>query len=164
MFKLLFIAYPFLELYIVVKFIDHYSFSDFFFLTLSSGILGLIIMSLQGRATLAALQKSLAGGQFPKSEILHRALIMLGGLLIFFPGIVNDVFGIFLILPGFRHLIAIFLKLKLSSAALRGSAKIFNSGFYAYSSGSLRSDPSVERDATVIDVTPTEIIHTKKIE
>lgn len=174
---LLIVLYPFLEIYAFYKFIEAYSFVDALLLVILSGFLGSMIIRLQGQATLGLLQTELAQGRIPKGQILHRALVMLGGFLLFLPGIISDILGVLCILPGSRHLIAWYLKTLIQRGAFRG--RFFTSGFGKGFGGSFSgsfgnpfgtsgvdlsetSDLRVERDAQVIDIKPTEVTHSKK--
>ena len=170
---LLIVFYPFLEIYTFYKFVEAYSFLDAVLLVILSGILGSMIIRLQGQATLGLLQTELAQGKIPKGQILHRALVMLGGFLLFLPGIISDVIGVLCILPGSRHVIAWYLKSLIQRGAFRG--RVFTSGFGKGFGGSFggafgnpgatsanTSDLRVERDAQVIDIKPTQVTHSKK--
>lgn len=162
--------YPFAEIYVFISFIDAYSFWDALLLTMGSGLIGLIIMMSQGRAALVSIQQDLAAGKNPNDRILHQLLILLGGLLIFLPGFINDIVGLLLVLPGTRHLMLYFFKSTLLRQITQGRIRVFNSGggFGGGFSGFRRGpqgphfDDRVERDAKVIDVTPIEITHEDK--
>ncbi|MFN7825296.1 MAG: FxsA family protein [Pseudobdellovibrionaceae bacterium] len=159
---LLLIIFPVLELYGYYRFALAFSFWDAVLIGISSGVLGLFIMLTQGRAALLQLQVSLQGGQVPSSRIMHRVMMALGGFLIFIPGLVSDVMGIFLILPGLRHLIVFLFKLKLIKFLSRGNFRIFSGGFGAaggfgthggFPGSDFPQEPRQERDAQVIDIT-----------
>lgn len=107
----------------MTMFIDKYSFMDLLIFMAGTGALGLGIMILQGRATLAALQGNLIQGQMPTRQVLNRSLVMLGGFLLFLPGIMTDALGFVLIMPGLRHLLVFgvenWLKLKIAQGAFK---------------------------------------------
>ena len=164
---LLFLIFPFAEVYTYYKFIEAYSFLDAVLFTMTSGILGVIVMSSQGRAAFVGVQAELAQGKIPANMILHRAVLMLGGLLLFIPGILSDVIGLLCIMPGTRHLIVWYVKFSLLKGITKGSVRFFTSnmggftaGFGGFGQGPFaRPNASVdndERDVTpqVIDVTP----------
>lgn len=171
---LLLFLYPFAEIYAWYKFIEIYSFGDAFLLALTGGILGLSIMMMQGRIALLEIQSSFAKGQVPASKALHRGLIMFGGFLIMIPGLLSKPVGTLLILPGFRHLLALYLKIVFAKKLANGAFKVFSMGgqnFGGFSAGfgmgGFQKPPSgfdinespVERD--VIEVVPKEISHKK---
>lgn len=101
-------AYPFLEIFAIVRFSEQYSFLDYLMWTFLSGLLGLSLMSFVGLRSIFAAE----GGR-----IGHRLLIFIGAFLILLPGIISDVLGVLLILPGLRH----FLVWRLKKVALNTS-------------------------------------------
>jgi UPF0716 protein FxsA len=157
---LLFILYPFCEVYAWYLFIERYSFFDACLLVFSAGGVGLLVMQTQGRAALQNLQLALAQGKLPATNIFHRALIMLGGLLIFIPGLLSKFAGTMLVLPGFRHLAVLYLKWYLAGKIAKGSFRVFMAGgFPGFPDGSKVQDQQ-ERD--VVEVKPTQVEHKDK--
>ncbi len=166
----LFLLFPFAELFVFYKFIQIYSFLDALFLVVLSGILGVTIMKMQGKATLQLFQRDLVQGKLPANQILHRALVVVGGLLLFVPGIISDVLGLLCILPGTRHLLVWYLKAMFKKGFLRG--RVFVNGFGRPPPGfggfqrpmNEQTEERTERDAEVIDIQPLEITHQRKDE
>ncbi len=163
----LFLLYPFAELYVFYKFIEAYSFADALFLVFLSGILGILIMKIQGKATLQSFQQNIVQGKLPTNQILHRSLVVVGGLLLLIPGIISDVLGILCILPGTRHLLVWYLKAMFAKGLLRG--RVFVHGFGrpgaggpGFGAGGPSFGTGVERDAQVVDIEPIEITHERK--
>lgn len=162
----LILIYPFAEIYAFYRFIQAYSFGDAILFILLSALLGVSVIVIQGKAAFRGLQLSLTQGKMPANQILHRALILLGGLLLMVPGIISDFVGVLCILPISRHLFIGYLKRLFAKALSQGRV-----GFFHFQQGQARSpfsasfDPPEERDATVVDITPIEIVHqTKKNE
>jgi UPF0716 protein FxsA len=162
----LFFLYPFAEIYAYLWLIETSGFGNAVLLTLGSGLVGILIMSGQGRSALFDIQRDLSQGKNPSNQLMHRLLIFLGGLLIFFPGLINDVIGIALVLPGTRHLILFFFKAALIRQFSQGRIRVFGTRPRGDHDAGIRNrhEPEirVERDAEVIDVTPLEITHEKK--
>ena len=168
MLLLLFLIFPFAEIYLFYKFIQAYSFLDAIVSVILSGILGVFIMKLQGKATLQSFQQDIVMGKLPTTQILHRSLVVVGGLLLLVPGFLSDIFGILCILPGSRHLLVWYLKSMFAKGLLKG--RVFVSGF-GRPSGSgggatgftyTKSQHREERDAQVVDIEPLEITHERK--
>jgi UPF0716 family protein affecting phage T7 exclusion len=158
---LLILIFPFAEFYVFYRFIDAYSFLDALLLVVLSSLAGVLIMKSQGKAALALFQQNLAQGKLPATKILHRSVIVVGGLLLFIPGIISDVLGILCILPGSRHLIVFYLKLMFAKGLLKG--QVFVSGFASRAGGFDQSSKTrEERDVQVVDIEPIEISHTRK--
>jgi UPF0716 protein FxsA len=150
---LLIFLFPVAEIYLLIRLGDLYGFVNVLLMMLTTGALGLGVMVLQGKSVVRDAQKSFARGQVPGNIILHRGLIFMGGFLLFLPGVMTDILGICLILPGIRHLLAVYVRVMLARGMARGSIRFFSAGGAAgFSSGSLRP----ERDAQVIDVEALE--------
>lgn len=173
---LAFLLFPFVEVYLFYKFIQAYSFADLALYTLTAMVLGWAIMKLQGRQTFQQMQTQIMQGQTPNDKALHSAFVLLGGLLLFIPGILSDVFGVLCIMPISRHLLIAYFKKSIKKGLLKGNVRVFGNGFgMGTGGGTFRSgsfDPnhfrnmhretSVERDAQVIDIEPISITHEKK--
>lgn len=183
---LLFLVYPLAELYTYYIFAVRYSFSEALLMTLTSGLLGLFLMLVQGRAVLMQLQSMLVQQKLPSKSLLHRGVLIFSGFCFFLPGLINDVIGILCILPGIRHLLVFLVLAKLSKAMARGA--VFKNVF-VFSGGMGRGGPAAgqgpwgagqgpwgagstgfghgpreEREATVVDITPKEISHKNRSE
>lgn len=162
----LILAYPFLEIYAFYRFIDAYSFIDALLLIFTSGLLGAVILATQGKSSIQGLQSSLTQGKIPANQILHKAVIMVGAILIMVPGIISDLIGALCILPVSRHVIVAYLKFALLKGISQGRVGVFGSGFTFSSDMRFRRRPAQdmgpfeEKDATVVDVTPIEVTHT----
>lgn len=167
---LLILIFPFVELFLFYKFIQAYSFLDALFLVFLSGVLGVFIMKLQGKATLQSFQKDLVQGRLPATQILHRGLVVVGGLLLLIPGIASDVMGILCILPGSRHLLVLYLKAMFARGLLRGRVYMNGFGRGPFGPGGPTDgftahrpfERQPERDAQVVDIEPLEITHQRK--
>jgi UPF0716 protein FxsA len=179
---LLVLIYPFAEIYAFYRFIEAYSFFDAVFFVILSSAAGAMIVRLLGPSTLSLAQGELSKGRVPANKILHRALALIGGFLLFFPGIISDIIGVLFILPGSRHLIAFYIKHLIRKGIFKG--KVFMSGMgtpggFGRTGGFGRSggfngdfgsqgfprgpqgweEPRTERDAQVVDIEPLEISH-----
>jgi UPF0716 family protein affecting phage T7 exclusion len=164
----LFFLFPVAEIYTYFKFIAAYSFIDAILYTLTSAALGMMLMSLTGKAVVADMQKNLSQQKLPTDRIMHRAVLLLGGLLIFLPGILSDILGALCLLPGSRHLVVAYAKIKFAGAFAKGSIRFFKTGAGAgmggMGAGAAQWPPPIreERDATIVDVTPISVSHTAK--
>jgi UPF0716 protein FxsA len=66
---------------------------------------GSILMRSQGFAILAQAQATLQDGRFPAREVFDGACVLLGSMLLMFPGFVSDVIGVALLIPPLRALL-----------------------------------------------------------
>ena len=152
---MLLFVYPFCEIATWYWFIDRYSFWDAILLCLSSGAVGLIIVSMQGRALLTEMSQAQmqawrqGDNSAPPARAFQRLAIIFGGLLMFLPGLLSKIIGTFLILPGFRHLTIWTLKKQFASRVVVKGFDFFMSNV-----------PEGPRD--VVEIRPTTIEHKDK--
>jgi UPF0716 protein FxsA len=161
------LLYPLAEILMWSSFIQNFGWGDAFLWCLLSGFVGLIIMRMQGGAALLELQTSAQQGKMPGKSAAHRLLMSLGGLLLIMPGLLSDLIGVFLILPGTRHLLVWFIYKKtggvLKNAANGGFARGGPFGAFVFTSGGTwgQAARSNSRDVTpshdIIDVQATVV-------
>lgn len=71
-------------------------------LVVASFFVGSWLMRSQGFAILQQAQATLQDGRFPAREVFDGTCVMIGGLLLLFPGFASDVIGIALLIPFIR--------------------------------------------------------------
>ncbi|MGH7798210.1 MAG: FxsA family protein [Candidatus Binatia bacterium] len=99
---LLFTIVPLAELYILIKVGSHIGgFNTVLFVFLTA-VLGAFLARLQGLRTLQQIQSSLSQGQIPAEELIDGVLILAGGILLFTPGVLTDLFALVLLFPSTR--------------------------------------------------------------
>jgi UPF0716 protein FxsA len=91
-------------------------------------LLGILIVNTVGRMAMMSLQSTVSRGQLPANKLLHSGAVFIAGLCFLVPSAFTRVAGIFLILPGFRHLIVWRFKLYMAKKMASGSARVFNFG------------------------------------
>jgi UPF0716 protein FxsA len=74
-------------------------------LILLTGVLGTILLRIQGLSALSRIRDEIDRGQTPDKSLADAAMIALAGLFLILPGFVSDVAGILLFLPPVRALI-----------------------------------------------------------
>lgn len=179
---LLFLLYPFAEIFVWYKFIQVFSFLDALLLVLTGGMLGLLIIFIQGRSVWIQAQQSLMQGKLPTNAILHRGVVMMGGILILLPGLLSKAVGFAFVMPGLRHLIVWYMKWMLAGKIANGSFRVFMAGGFpkdftgfsgSFGGSDFRSshgfpvDPPRDvtdtqtkiadgTDSTIIDITPNK--------
>lgn len=169
MFLLLFLLFPFIEIFLFYQAIVNWGLLNTIALVILSFAAGLFISMWVGRSVLMTIQLELARGRMPVRKVLNKAVLLLAALLLMIPGIGTDIVAILLIVPGLRHVLVIAIEAKLKLALARGSVRVFNSfgsfgktGF-TYRQESQQVYPEQDfpesqmrevREAQVIDVTP----------
>jgi UPF0716 protein FxsA len=168
-FLVLILIMPVLEIWILVRVGSEFGVVNVLFALAAAMILGGGLAKAQGRYMMQTFQNSVARGEVPNARVFHSLLIFIGGILLFIPGFLSDAVGILMILPGTRHLLALWLRAKMTSQIRSGNFRAFSSvnfggfgagfGFPGGSSGMNRDPRDVspkELDASqeIIDITP----------
>ena len=79
-------------------------------LVLGTGAAGAALARSQGMQAFTRLKVALSSGAFPGEEIIDGALILGGGLLLLTPGILTDVVGFAVLIPGSRQFVKSLVK------------------------------------------------------
>ncbi len=103
---LLFILVPIAEIYVIIQVGQAIGALPTVGLLIVDSIVGAMLLRSQGRRVWASFREALAGGRMPHREILHGALVMMGGAFLLTPGFISDVVGLSLLLPPTRTAIA----------------------------------------------------------
>lgn len=107
---LLFTLLPVLEIIVIIRVGAEIGVWQTIALMIAMGFVGAWLSRREGRRTVLEVQRALATGQMPTSEILEGFLIFLGGLLMVTPGFVSDVVGILFVFPPTRKLSLMVMK------------------------------------------------------
>lgn len=102
-FLLLFLVFPLLELFVLIRVGSSIGASATLLLVLAGGVLGVLCIRLAGFATALKVRERMARGEMPNSDMLNGLLLVIGGGLIFLPGFISDVIGLLCLLPFVRN-------------------------------------------------------------
>jgi UPF0716 protein FxsA len=153
---LLFFLFPIVEIYLLIKIGAHMGIANTFFYLLATLVFGLGLIRAQGAFLIRNMQAQLAQGQLPANSVVHSLLIFASGAFFAFPGFISDLVGLFLLLPGTRHLAAHLLRKKFETMMRQGAVRFTASnGFGGFSAGFGRWPQSPE--PPMRDVSPLEI-------
>jgi UPF0716 protein FxsA len=72
--------------------------------------------------------EALAGGQMPEEGVLGGVLVLLGSALLIVPGVLSDVLGLSLLIPGTRALWARGVRTWLERRVARGDVEVVTMG------------------------------------
>ena len=103
---LLFLLFPAVELYLLVKVGGMIGALNMVLWVFASAVLGLWAVKVQGQDAMIRVRADLAEGKVPQNPFLEGLLLFLGGVLLILPGIISDAAGLILLVPLFRRLIA----------------------------------------------------------
>lgn len=103
---LMFVLFPIAELALLIYAGASFGVVKTLLWVLATGVIGVLVLRLNGLATLLRARERLLEGQSPALEIADGFLRGLGAVLLISPGLMCDVFGVLLLLPRTRSLFA----------------------------------------------------------
>lgn len=115
----LFIAFPLLELYLLIKVGGMIGVLPTIGLCILTAVLGAALLRLQGLQTLADIQSRLERREMPAAELLSGTILLLSGALLLTPGFVTDCIGFLCLVPALREKLAGRLLLRLLKERMR---------------------------------------------
>ena len=116
-------------------------------LVIAAGVLGAVLLRVQGFGVMARVRRELDAGQDPSRELANGAMILVAGILLLIPGFFTDIIGLLLFLPPVRALAWRFLKSRVVIAA---------AGFNGFSRPGARSGPRSGMRGKTIDLDEDE--------
>ncbi len=116
LFLLLFVI-PLVELYFLIQVGENIGALPTVLLTIFTAMVGIALMRIQGLAIMQKAQLSMAAGQPPTTEVMEGVFIFLGGIFLFFPGLITDGIGFLFLMPFVRHFL---IKLSVNGMQSRG--------------------------------------------
>lgn len=72
-------------------------------LVVLTALLGMFLVRLEGRHTLAKIQRKLAKGEAPTNEVIDGGLLIAAGAFLLTPGLVTDTLGFLFVIPITRY-------------------------------------------------------------
>lgn len=149
---LAFLAVPIIEIAVIIKVGGAIGVWPTIGLIVLTAGAGTALVRAQGFQILARARDSLDHGQFPAEELLEALSLLVAGVLLLTPGFVTDAFGIVLLIPPLRRLIAG----ALWRAALRSSHVEVHGVMGAQWRGPRDRDGVIEGDYTDITGAPSD--------
>jgi UPF0716 protein FxsA len=98
----LFVIVPLVELALLIRLGQWIGLLPTVALVVITGIVGAALARREGLRTFLAMQADLRGGRFPVGRLLDGVLILVAGGLLLTPGILTDILGFALLVPGSR--------------------------------------------------------------
>ncbi|AYA66220.1 MULTISPECIES: FxsA family protein [unclassified Alteromonas] len=106
---LLFAIMPIIEIALLVKVGGIIGGWNTIGIVLLTAFIGAYFVKREGIHTLQIAQEKMQRGEMPGKEMVEGLMLAVAGVLMVTPGFITDIFGILLVLPGTRHLIAGFV-------------------------------------------------------
>jgi UPF0716 protein FxsA len=85
----------------------------------------------QGLATLQSVQVKMAQGEMPSGEIVTGLMLLVAGVLLITPGFVTDIFGLSLLVPSVRQMIATSVQKHIKVNSYMAGSSTNTSGFHS---------------------------------
>lgn len=102
---LAFVAYPLLELALLIRAGQAIGFWPVLALIIGTGLLGVAILRRQGFRVIEKVSAALDEGREPVAHLADSALVFAAGSLLVSPGLIGDIIGLLLLIPQLRQLI-----------------------------------------------------------
>lgn len=122
-FILLFTVIPLIELYLLILVGRYLGTLPTIMIVLITGIIGGILARSQGLSVQRQIRVDLQNGIIPTDSLFDGLFILIAGALLITPGMITDILGFVLMVPGFRVWFKIrlkkFLKRKVESGQFR---------------------------------------------
>lgn len=118
-FLLVFVAYPLLELALLIRAGQSWGFWPVLGMIVGTGVLGVAILRRQGFRVAEKVATELNAGRAPVAPLADSGLIFAAGSLLLSPGLIGDALGLLLMVPGIRSPVGKWL-----SARLFGNATV----------------------------------------
>lgn len=99
---LLFVAIPLIELAILIQIGNWLGFWPTIGLVLLTGAAGAMLARSQGTRVLAEIRQELAAGRPPTAHLIDGLMVLIGGIVLLTPGLLTDLLGLALLMPGSR--------------------------------------------------------------
>ncbi len=96
---------PFVELAILLRLADAFSWSATLALVIVTGIVGAWLARREGMRALSTLQREMAEGHVPADAIVDALLIFVAGVVLVTPGVLTDLCGFALLVPYIRSIV-----------------------------------------------------------
>lgn len=117
---LFFIAMTLVEIAVLIKVGNHVGMLNAILIIIGTGVIGTVMMRIQGFVILQKISERLNRGAMPSAEVLDGLLMFVGGVCLIAPGIIGDVIGFILLIPWARLLLRKLLAFVIKSRFDRG--------------------------------------------
>ena len=126
---LAFVLLPFAELYGLIQIGKVIGAWYTLLMVIAVGFVGAALAKHEGLRVIRAWQDSMREGRLPEEGVLGGVLVFVGGLLLITPGVLTDVFGLFLLFPVTRKLVSRALRRYLEQKLRQGAIQVRTVGF-----------------------------------
>lgn len=101
---LLFTVTPIVELFLLLELSKITSVWTTIGIVLVTGIVGASLAKSQGKLIITKIRVELNEGRMPGDQLINGLCVLVGGALLLTPGIITDILGFSLVVPGTREI------------------------------------------------------------
>ena len=101
-FILLFTVVPLIELYLLIQVGKYLGVLPTIAVVFITGIMGGLLARSQGLSIYRRIQMDLQNGTIPTDSLIDGLFILIAGALLITPGLITDIVGFLVMIPGFR--------------------------------------------------------------
>ena len=149
---LLFMIVPIVELAILIRLGNYIGVIYTVLLVGLTGIIGVSLAKVQGLVIITRVKMQLMRGKVPADNLLGGLLILIGGAMLLTPGLLTDITGFALILPGSRDWGVKILKRKLKDY----TKKNIDNYYFNFRHNKQEEEEQTDKEEDYIDVDFTE--------
>ena len=112
---IIFTTVPLIELALLIKVGEILGVIPTIIIVALTGIIGVTLAKNQGYQVITKIKNNIELGKLPADDLISGVLILIGGTMLLTPGIITDITGFSLIIPGSRNLFIKIVKQKIKN-------------------------------------------------
>ena len=112
---IIFTTVPLIELALLIKVGEILGVIPTIIIVALTGIIGVTLAKNQGYQVIKKIKSNIELGKLPADDLIGGVLILIGGTMLLTPGIITDITGFSLIIPGSRNLFIKIVKQKIKN-------------------------------------------------
>lgn len=121
---LLFLVVPLVELALLIQLGQWMGLLPTIGLVIVTGVAGAALARSQGAGVLFRIRQEMASGRMPVSDMLDGLLIFVAGALLLTPGLLTDLAGLSVLIPGTRRILKRVIGRRLKSMVESGQVHV----------------------------------------
>lgn len=103
LFLFLFLIFPLLELYLMIKVGSEIGAIWTIFIIVFTGVLGALLLRQQGFSSMMRVREAMNRGEIPALPLFEGFVILIAAILLIIPGFITDVLGLFFLITPLRQ-------------------------------------------------------------
>lgn len=123
---LLFTLIPLIELTLLLRLGKAFGWVETIFLVVGTGLVGAALARREGLRAWLDVRKALSQGKMPAAELIDALLIVVAGTLLVTPGVLTDVAGLLVLVPGFRQTLRNWVRAQIQTSAFQSHVHYVN--------------------------------------